>query len=85
MTARRPAEVFPPGDFLREEMEARGWTQTDLADMLGWSTTLVHQLLMGERSITPETAQGLAAALGTSPEFWMNLDAAYQLGRVPTG
>ena len=31
MTTRIPAEVFPPGDFLREELEARGWTQADLA------------------------------------------------------
>ena len=35
MMTRNPAEVFPPGEFVREELEARGWTQTDLAAILG--------------------------------------------------
>jgi len=39
---------------------------------------------MGKRSITPETAKGLAAAIGTSPEYWMNLEASYQLWRSQT-
>jgi HTH-type transcriptional regulator/antitoxin HigA len=39
---------------------------------------------MGKRRISPETAKGLAAALGTSPEFWLNLESAYQLWRVGT-
>jgi HTH-type transcriptional regulator / antitoxin HigA len=82
MAARRPAEAFPPGEILREELEARGWTQTDLAEILGRPFVLVNEIIAGKRSITPETAKGLAAALGTSPEFWLNLEAAYQLWRV---
>ena len=34
MNARVPAEVFPPGEFLREELEARDWSQQELADIL---------------------------------------------------
>lgn len=79
---RRAAEVFSPGEILRDELEERGWTQTDLADILGRSVGLVNEVIAGKRGITPETARGLAAALGTSPQFWMNLDAAYQLSRV---
>lgn len=82
MTVRRPAEVFPPGEFLREELEERGWTQTDLAEILGRPVRLVNEIIMGKRRITPETAKGLSAALGTSPEFWLNLESAYQLWRV---
>src|SRR5687768_300572 len=82
MAARRPAEAFRPGEFLREELEAREWTQTDLAEILGRPLPLVNEIITGKRGITPETATGLAAALGTSPEFWMNLEAAYQLWLV---
>ena len=35
MTNSAPAEAFPPGDFIREEMEARGWRQVDLVEILG--------------------------------------------------
>jgi HTH-type transcriptional regulator/antitoxin HigA len=82
MATRRPAEVFPPGDFLREELEERGWSQADLAEILGRPSAAVNEVIRGRRRITPDTATGLAAALGTSPEFWMNLEAAYQLWQV---
>ena len=35
MSERIPAEIFPPGDFIKEELEAREWTQRDLAEILG--------------------------------------------------
>ena len=35
MVKRMPAEVFPPGEFIQEELDARNWTQSDLADILG--------------------------------------------------
>lgn len=73
------AQVFPPGEILREELEAREWSQVDLAEILGRPTKLVNEIIAGKRAITPETAQGLADALGTSPELWMNLEAQYQL------
>lgn len=84
MALRRPAEVFPPGEFLREELDARGWTQTDLADILGKPATSLNLILTGKRGISPEVARGLAAALGTSPEYWLNLESSYQLWRVKT-
>src|SRR5690242_18290166 len=77
-----PAEVFPPGEYVRDELEARGWTQQDLALILGRPANAINQIIAGKRSITPETAKGLAAAFGTSAEFWMNLENAYQLAQV---
>jgi len=81
MTDRLAAEVFPPGSFIKEELEARGWTQEDLAEVLGRDTRLVSEIINGKRSITLETATGLAAAFGTSAELWMNLQTSYQLWR----
>jgi HTH-type transcriptional regulator/antitoxin HigA len=82
MTVRTAAEIFPPGEFLREELEARGWTQSDFAEILGRPIQLVNEIVLGKRAITPETAQGVADALGTSPQLWLNLESAYQLSRL---
>jgi HTH-type transcriptional regulator / antitoxin HigA len=77
--ARAPAEVFAPGEFIREEIEARGWTQGDLAQILGRPLRLVNELIAGKKQVTPDTARGLAEAFGTDALYWMNLDSAYRL------
>lgn len=82
MNARVPVEVFPPGEFLREELEAREWSQQELADILDRPPRLISELIAGKRAITPETAKGLADAFGTSPDYWMNLESQYQLSKV---
>ena len=82
MTGRIPAEVFPPGEMLRDELEARGWTQNDLAVILGRPFRLVNEIVSGKRAISPETARGLGEALDTDPQFWMNLETAYRLSLV---
>lgn len=84
MNARVPAEVFPPGEFLREELEARDWTQQELADILDRPPRLISELIAGKRAVTPETARGLGDAFGTSAEYWMNLESQYQLSKVKT-
>lgn len=86
MTERTPAEVFPPGEFIREELEARGWTQAELAEILGRPPRLISELIAGKRAVTAETAKGLGEAFGTGAQFWMNLESAYQLFKVqPSG
>src|SRR5258708_6181866 len=83
--SRRPAEVFPPGDMLKQALAYEGWSQTDLAEIIDRPVRLVNEIIAGKRAITAETARGLAAALHTSPEFWMALEASYQLWRDATG
>lgn len=75
----RPARVPPPGRILRRELEARGWTQKDLAEIIKRSEKTISQIVNGHKQITPETALELAAAFGTSPELWSNLEANYRL------
>lgn len=82
MNARTAAEVFPPGDFLLEELEAREWSQQELADILDRPPRLISEIVSGKRAITPETAKGLADAFGTSADYWMNLESQYRLSRV---
>ncbi len=79
MNERVPAEGFAPGEFIREELEERGWTQADLAVILGRTVAAVNEIITGKRGITPESARGLAAAFGTTAQYWMNLSSLYQL------
>lgn len=85
MTDRVPAKVFPPGEFIKEETEARNWTHNDLAQILGLSPRLVSEIIAGKRSITLNTAKRLAYAFGTSAHLWINLERTYQRGKVPAG
>lgn len=78
-----PAEVFPPGEFLKDALENFGWTQTEFAEIIGRPTRVVNEIIAAKRSITPETARELAAGLGTSAQYWLNLESAYQLSQVP--
>jgi HTH-type transcriptional regulator/antitoxin HigA len=80
---RRPAQVRPPGHFLRQLLDKRGWSQQDVAEMLGRPPRLVSEIVSGKRAITPETAKGLGVVFGTGPEVWMNLESAHQLHLAP--
>ena len=82
MNARKIAETFPPGEFIQEELDAREWKQIDLAEIIGSSPNVVNELVLGKRSVTPDTAKALAEAFGTSAQYWMNLQSAYQLWKT---
>src|SRR5436309_12089363 len=83
MPPRIPAEVFPPGEFIRDELDARGWTQGDLAQIMDRPVQVVNELIAGKKQITPETAMGLAKAFGDDDAlYWMNLDSVYRLANT---
>src|ERR1700687_5291374 len=82
MKENKLPEVFPPGDILKEILESRRWSQADLADILGRPPRLISEIIGAKRAITPETAHGLGEALGTGAEFWMRLEALYQLSQL---
>lgn len=82
MNNRIPAEAFPPGEYLKDEMDAREWTQEEFAAIIGRPPAVINQIISGKRGITPETAREIGAALGTSAMYWMNLDAAYRLWKA---
>lgn len=71
-----------PGEILLEEFLApMGQTQVALAEHLGVSVQRINEFVRGKRGVTPETAWLLSQALNTTPEFWLNLQAAYDLAR----
>ncbi|PIY21286.1 MAG: addiction module antidote protein, HigA family [Deltaproteobacteria bacterium CG_4_10_14_3_um_filter_60_8] len=71
-----------PGVILGQEfLTPLGISQVAFAAHLGVPVQRINELIRGKRGITPETAWLLAAALNTTPEFWVNLQAAYDLAR----
>ena len=72
-----------PGEVLLEEfLRPLDLTQVALAEHLGVSVQRINELVKGKRGVTPETAWLLAQAFGTTPEFWINLQTAYDLVRA---
>ena len=79
-----PSNRIPthPGEILSEEfLGPLEISQVRLAEHLRIPVQRVNELINGKRGVTPETAWLLSKAFGTSPEFWMNLQAAYDLAR----
>lgn len=69
-----------PGEMLLEEfLKPLGLTQVSAADQMGISLNRLNELIRGKRGVTADTALRLATLLKTSPEFWMNLQAAWDL------
>lgn len=79
------AEHLPvdhPGTFIEEELDHRGWTQADLAYILGWDTSQLNKLVKGVTAITPDTAIALGDAFDMPAEFFMNLQKMYDLQKA---
>ena len=72
-----PAEAFPPGEYLRDELDERGWTVVQFAEMIGQPVQAVSEILDAKTGITAETAVSISEALGTSAELWLNLETTY--------
>ena len=81
-TTYNPAEVFPPGEYLRDELDERGWTVTEFAGIIDRPLQAVSEILNGKKAITAETACSFSEALGTTPELWLNLQSAYRLHQL---
>lgn len=75
-------EILPihPGEILLEEfLKPLGISQNALARALRVPPDRINAIVQGKRSITADTALRLARALGTTPHFWLNLQAHYDL------
>jgi len=72
-----------PGEVLREEfLEPLGVSQNRLGREIGMSPRAINEIVHGKRSITANSALRLAKFFGTSPEFWLNLQAAFDLEKA---
>jgi len=68
-----------PGEILADELEEIGLSAKTLADVIDVPPNRLYQILAGKRSMTADTALRLSRYFGTSADFWMNLQSAYEL------
>lgn len=72
-----PLIALHPGKVLLEELLERDWTLTGLAKDLELDRETMRDILLGLEAVTPELAAKIAALIGTSEQFWLNLQASY--------
>jgi addiction module HigA family antidote len=68
-----------PGEFVSEILEELGLSQAEFSRAIGVSPMRVSHVVKGSRPITAELALLFGRALGQSPQYWLNLQAAYDL------
>lgn len=72
-----------PGQVLRTGyLEATGFTLTEIAQRLGVARNTLSELVNGRRGVSVEMALRLAAAFGTTPQFWLDMQRTYDLWQV---
>lgn len=84
MTSRQ-IKHEPPGFFIKEELDARSWTQADLAFVLDMQPQQLNPILSGKHAITAQMAVALEDALGMPAEFFSNLQKQYELANAGPG
>lgn len=90
MTIKRPESgwnhrtvTIHPGEMLSEEfLKPLGLSQNALAMKIRVPATRIGEIIHGRRSITPDTALRLGRFFGNSPEFWMNMQQAYDMSKA---
>lgn len=83
MTTKTPLKngmpAIHPGEFLKEIVDEMGLSQVALAQALGISTMRVSHVLKGTRPVSAELALRLGRVMGQTPQYWLNLQASYDL------
>jgi antitoxin HigA-1 len=74
-----PVTAIHPGEHLAEELGELGMSAAELARQLEVPTNRITEILNGRRAITGDTALRLAHFLGTTAEFWLNLQGLYEI------
>ena len=68
-----------PGEHLAEILDELGISQYRLAKTIGVPPIRINQIVHSKRAITADTALRIGRALGTTPDFWLNLQRMYDL------
>lgn len=79
MTTKKLAPVHPGEVLLEEFLKPLGLSQNRLALNIGVPPRRVNEIVLGKRRVTAETALRLARYFDTTPQFWLGLQADYDL------
>lgn len=73
--------VYPPSKYIKDELESRGWSQSDFATILGRKASEIS-LILAKEKISIEFALQLSTVLGNTPEHWLGLENKYRLSQA---
>lgn len=76
---QREKHAIHPGEYLVDEIEARDMSAADLSRALGVPQNRISGILHGRRAITVDTALRLSRWIGSTPQYWLNLQQQYDL------
>jgi antitoxin HigA-1 len=77
------ATLWPhPGEILKECMDDLGITSVRLSRATRIPASRITEIVKGRRGVTVDTALRLGKALGTTPDYWLNLQQSYDLRRA---
>ncbi len=79
MTIKNGLPLIHPGEFLKEALDELGTSQAEFARAIGVSPMRISHVVNGTRPVTAELALLFGRAFGQSPQYWLNLQAAYDL------
>jgi addiction module HigA family antidote len=79
MSVKNKMQPVHPGVILRDELLAMKMSARALSEALDVPGNRITMILKGQRGITADTALRLSRYLGTTPEFWLNLQKSYEL------
>ena len=73
-----PDWISLPGETILDILEERGWSQSELAERIGYTRKHIDQLIQGNASLTEETALNLERVLESTAGFWLNREVQYR-------
>lgn len=79
MTIKYGLPPIHPGEFVKEALDELGTSQAEFARAIGVAPMRISHVVKGTRPVTAELALLFGRAFGTSPQYWLNLQAAYDL------
>jgi len=71
-----------PGEILKDELDELGVAPTEFARQIDVPPNRVSQIIAGKRGITGDTALRLGHWFGAEPQFWLNLQSAYEIRKA---
>lgn len=80
-----PNRPIHPGEILKDELDELGMSSSELARAVHVPANRISQILSGKRNVSADTALRLGKLFGTGPQFWLNLQVAYELDLIGAG
>lgn len=79
MLPKKRAPTHPGEMLLKEFLQPMEISQKEFSDHLGWTYARLNEIVNGRRGVTADSALAFAEAMGTEPEFWLNLQRDWDL------